>query len=116
MIANKLAVFSKDRMVFESYEQFANHGTKGFEGQTLAFVNVEYRKHGTKIHQICGIVVTTLTIPEDGSIAIHNLVLGSSSSEILLPEQKPLVHKWILSWIPQEAWTLTNRHIKRTIS
>jgi hypothetical protein len=112
----KTAVFGEDSLLFNSYEEFAENGIAGFAGKTLVFVNVEFRMFGTKIHQLNLITVSTMTIPDDGNIRLQDIILATASPDALLPQQKPLVTEWIKSWVPHEAWTKTNRHIKRPIS
>lgn len=119
MISNKIAVFTEDSKKFDSYEEFAQHAAQGLEdlkGKTLAFVNVEYRQYGVEIYQVNIITVSTLTIPEDGTINLSNLVIASASSEALLPRQKSMVYQWIMSWIPKNAWNRTPRYIKSTVA
>lgn len=117
MIGFETAVFDHEKLLFKSYEEFTadpENVTKN-AGKTLAIVNVEYRKYGTKIFQLELITVSTLTIGEDGGISLGDVVVASANPEMLLPQQRPLVYKWIRSWCPDVAWNKTHRRVKRTI-
>lgn len=91
------------------------------ENKQFVVVCIDWNYYGQKKHSINSITASFIEFDEDRNLDLARLVIGTTKSDMLLPQQKVAVRDWVWEYVKSidngnlDIWKRTFSHIKQFI-
>lgn len=114
-------VLTEEGIISEDLNLFLNEPPVELAGNQFLVVTIDWGYYGKKIHIINSITASILHFDENGGFHLPSLIIGTTKSDMLLPQQKVAVRNWIWDYIKKhdngslDIWKRTFSHVKQIL-
>jgi len=115
-------VLDENGVISEDVKLFLSDTPEQVELPNRQFVVIciDWNYYGTQRYSINSICASFLQFDQDAQVDLPSLLVGTTKSDVLLPDQKMAIRDWIWNEIQQETndlsiWKRTFSHVKQFI-